>query len=87
MLLSREAVKQGLSQKLSSQFEGPYEVLDVLEDTPNVVIRLARSPRSRDRRVHINQLRPYYRQGSDHGELVTGRSGMPNTMLEEYLPP
>ena len=44
MLLSREAVKQGLSKKLSSQFEGPYEVLDVLEDTSNVVIRLAKSP-------------------------------------------
>ena len=31
-------------KKLSSQFEGPYEVLDVLEDTSNVVIRLAKSP-------------------------------------------
>jgi hypoxanthine phosphoribosyltransferase len=53
VLLLDEIVQRGRSKKLSPQYIGPYEVLEV---GVNVVIKRGRSAQN----VHINMIRPFY---------------------------
>ena len=71
VLLSDPATKKGLSPKLSFKFSGPFEVIRVTPDTPNVMLKKVGSPQSQVKRVHVNRLKPYYRQGFRGGEIVS----------------
>ena len=59
----------------------------MMRDMLNVVLKVAGQGRCIRKRVHVNRLKPYYRQGFDQGELVTGRSGVQNQTLEDHLSP
>ncbi|XP_035233306.1 uncharacterized protein LOC118205124 [Stegodyphus dumicola] len=48
---------KGVSPKLQSHWEGPYTVLNRLND---VVIRIRKSPNSKPKVVHYDRLAPYY---------------------------
>jgi hypothetical protein len=54
VLLYDETVRRGRSKKLSSQWIGPYEVIEV--DKVNAIIKKGR----RVQKVHINRLKPLY---------------------------
>lgn len=49
--------QKGLSPKLQSHWDGPYTVLNRLND---VVVRIRKSPNSKPRVVHYDRLAPYY---------------------------
>lgn len=52
------AVKKGRTKKLSSQWTGPFKIIEILSD---VVIRIRQKPNSQDKVVHHNRLKPYYK--------------------------
>jgi hypothetical protein len=54
VLLYGETVRRGRSKKLSSQWIGPYEVVEV--GKVNAVIKKGR----RVQKVHIDRLKPFY---------------------------
>jgi hypothetical protein len=54
VLLYDETVRRGRSRKLSAQWIGPYEVIEV--DRVNAIIKKGR----RVQKVHINRLKPFY---------------------------
>jgi hypothetical protein len=54
VLLFDETVRRGRSKKLSPQYIGPYEILEV--EGVNVVIKRGRT----SQRVHVNRIRPFY---------------------------
>ena len=53
------AIKKNRVKKLSSRWNGPYQVVEPLSD---VVIKIRRRPRAKELVVHHNRLKPYYRQ-------------------------
>jgi transposase InsO family protein len=54
VLLYDETVRRGRSKKLSSQWIGPYEVMDI--DRVNATIKRGRKLN----KVHVNRLKPFY---------------------------
>ncbi|GFT31404.1 retrovirus-related Pol polyprotein from transposon 412 [Trichonephila clavipes] len=48
--------RKGLSPNLQSNWEGPYTVLKRLND---VVVRIQKSPHSKQKVIHYNRLAPY----------------------------
>ncbi|XP_070001372.1 uncharacterized protein [Penaeus vannamei] len=52
--------KRGLSPKLQSPWEGPYEILQVMSD---VTYKIRRGPQKRSRVVHADRLWRYYGPG------------------------
>ena len=53
------AIKKNRVKKLSSRWNGPYQVVEPLSD---VLIKIRRRPRTKELVVHHNRLKPYYRQ-------------------------
>lgn len=60
--------RRGLSPKLQTSWEGPYEVLAKIND---VVYRIRKQPRGKPRIVHFNRLAPY--AGSNDGPIAEAR--------------
>ena len=57
--------KRGYSPKLQRSWEGPYQVLERIND---VVYRIQKIPRGKPKVVHFNRLSPY--EGDNHEEQV-----------------
>jgi len=55
VLLHDKKVRRGRSDKLSSPYIGPYEIIDI--DDVNVTLKL---PRNRTLKVHANRLKPFF---------------------------
>lgn len=51
--LKNEVTKKGLSKKLSPDFTGPYEIIEI-HDTPNVTLKI----KNKFVKVHTNRLKP-----------------------------
>ena len=54
VLMSDEATKKGVNKKLSPNWLGPYEVLEI--DRVNITIRV----KNRSVKIHMNKLKPFY---------------------------
>ena len=59
--------RRGLSPKLQSSWEGPYEVMDRIND---VVYRIRKLPKGKPRIVHFNRLSPYQGEIEDRAGTV-----------------
>jgi hypothetical protein len=68
VLLFDETVQQSRSRKLSSQWIGPYHVIEV--NKVNTTIRKGRKLI----KVHVNRLKPFYLSGGDCRESVSTMS-------------
>jgi hypothetical protein len=64
--------RRGFSPKLQCNWEGPYEIIERIND---VVYRIRKPPRGKPRVVHFNRLAPY--AGNNDEEEAAVRNVLP----------
>ncbi|KAJ8946991.1 hypothetical protein NQ318_019072 [Aromia moschata] len=76
--------RRGLSPKLQSSWEGPYEVVTRIND---VVYRIQKLPRGKPRVVHFNRLAPFARSNDEQAEARVRHVSPPDGELsfEEFM--
>ncbi|KAJ8958731.1 hypothetical protein NQ318_016459 [Aromia moschata] len=76
--------RRGLSPKLQSSWEGPYEVVTRIND---VVYRIQKLPRGKPRVVHFNRLAPFAGSNHEQAEARVRHVSPPDSELsfEEFM--
>ncbi|KAJ8957194.1 hypothetical protein NQ318_007756 [Aromia moschata] len=76
--------RRGLSPKLQSSWEGPYEVVTRIND---VVYRIQKLPRGKPRVVHFNRLAPFAGSNDEQAEARVRHVSPPDSELsfEEFM--
>ncbi|KAJ8945969.1 hypothetical protein NQ318_016797 [Aromia moschata] len=76
--------RHGLSPKLQSSWEGPYEVVTRIND---VVYRIQKLPRGKPRVVHFNRLAPFAGSNDEQAEARVRHVSPPDSELsfEEFM--
>ncbi|KAJ8962214.1 hypothetical protein NQ318_018186 [Aromia moschata] len=76
--------RRGLSPKLQSSWEGPYEVVTRIND---VVYRIQKLPRGKPRVVHFNRLAPFAGNNDEPAEARVRHVSPPDSELsfEEFM--
>ncbi|KAJ8948860.1 hypothetical protein NQ318_013513, partial [Aromia moschata] len=76
--------RRGLSPKLQSSWEGPYEVVTRIND---VVYRIQKLPRGKPRVVHFNRLAPFAGNNDEQAEARVRHVSPPDSELsfEEFM--
>ncbi|KAJ8949444.1 hypothetical protein NQ318_007545 [Aromia moschata] len=76
--------RRGLSPKLQSSWEGPYEVVTRIND---VVYRIQKLPRGKPRMVHFNRLAPFAGSNDEQAEARVRHVSPPDSELsfEEFM--
>ncbi|KAJ8952749.1 hypothetical protein NQ318_008063 [Aromia moschata] len=76
--------RRGLSPKLQSSWEGPYEVVTRIND---VVYRIQKLPREKPRVVHFNRLAPFAGNNDEQAEARVRHVSPPDSELsfEEFM--
>ncbi|KAJ8960020.1 hypothetical protein NQ318_009456 [Aromia moschata] len=76
--------RRGLSPKLQSSWEGPYEVVTRIND---VVYRIQKLPRGKPRVVHFNRLAPFAGKNDEQAEARVRHVSPPDGELsfEEFM--
>ncbi|KAJ8936894.1 hypothetical protein NQ318_010921 [Aromia moschata] len=76
--------RRGLSPKLQSSWEGPYEVVTRIND---VVYRIQKMPRGKPRVVHFNRLAPFAGNNDEQAEASVRHVSPPDSELsfEEFM--
>ncbi|KAJ8957284.1 hypothetical protein NQ318_007848 [Aromia moschata] len=76
--------RRGLSPKLQSSWEGPYEVVTRIND---VVYRIQKLPRGKPRVVHFNRLAPFAGSNDEQAEASVRHVSPPDSELsfEEFM--
>ncbi|KAJ8939474.1 hypothetical protein NQ318_022528 [Aromia moschata] len=76
--------RRGLSPKLQSSWEGPYEVVTQIND---VVYRIQKLPRGKPRVVHFNRLAPFAGSNDEQAEARVRHVSPPDGELsfEEFM--
>ncbi|KAJ8959050.1 hypothetical protein NQ318_022305 [Aromia moschata] len=76
--------RRGLSPKLQSSWEGPYEVVTRIND---VVYRIQELPRGKPRVVHFNRLAPFAGNNDEQAEARVRHVSPPDSELsfEEFM--
>ncbi|KAJ8947677.1 hypothetical protein NQ318_009561 [Aromia moschata] len=76
--------RRGLSPKLQSSWEGPYEVVTRIND---VVYRIQKLPRGKPRVVHFNRLAPFTGSNDEQAEARVRHVSPPDSELsfEEFM--
>ncbi|KAJ8941740.1 hypothetical protein NQ318_023337 [Aromia moschata] len=76
--------RRGLSPKLQSSWEGPYEVVTRIND---VVYRIQKLPRGKPRVVHFNRLAPFAGSNDEQAEARVRHVSPPDGKLsfEEFM--
>ncbi|KAJ8937745.1 hypothetical protein NQ318_009155 [Aromia moschata] len=76
--------RRGLSPKLQSSWEGPYEVVTRIN---NVVYRIQKLPRGKPRVVHFNRLAPFAGNNDEQAEARVRHVSPPDSELsfEEFM--
>ncbi|GBN47251.1 Mitotic spindle assembly checkpoint protein MAD1 [Araneus ventricosus] len=73
--------RRGLSPKLQQNWEGPYTVVEKLND---VVYRVQRSPNAKPKVIHINRLAPYRTTDHNSVEFTAALHNSLESLLEEF---
>ncbi|KAJ8958651.1 hypothetical protein NQ318_016376 [Aromia moschata] len=76
--------RRGLSPKLQSSWEGPYEVVTRIND---VIYRIQKLPRGKPRVVHFNRLAPFAGSNDEQAEARVRHVSPPDSELsfEEFM--